>query len=111
MRICLTAAVGDDSGPCPAGSSVVSLSGRGGHAGPEAAMDQVLVRTCSAAEAAVLVRSAGRCARVGSTRLCVRQPTAANSIDPEQMARYVVSVEVLDSSSDPGPSASDDAAR
>ena len=47
--------------------------------------------------------------RVGSTQLCVRQPTAANSIDPEQMARYVVSVEVLDSNSDTGPSASDDA--
>ena len=74
-------------------------------------MDQVLVRTCSAAEAAVLVRAAGRCARVGSSRVCVRQPTGSKSIDAEQMTRYIASVEVLDSNSDPGPTASDDAAR
>ena len=45
-------------------------------------MEREMVRTCSAAEASVLVRAAGQWARVGSARLCVRQPCPADSIDP-----------------------------
>ena len=74
-------------------------------------MTDGLVRTCSAAQAAVLARAAGRWARVGSARVCVRRPTTGDPIDPDGAARYLVEVEVLGAGREPGPAASDEAAR
>ena len=74
-------------------------------------MERELVRTCSAAQAAVLVLAAGRWARVGASRLCVREPSPTNPIDPAGLSRYLVRVEVSDGGREVDPSAADDAAR
>jgi hypothetical protein len=60
-------------------------------------MDQVLIRTCSAGEAAVLAREAGRCARVGDAWVRIHRPAGDNRIDPSGFHRYVARVEVVDS--------------
>lgn len=75
-------------------------------------MERELIRTCSAAEAVVLAGAAGRWARVGTARVCVRSPSPADPIDPSGPARrYLVRVEVADREPDPGAAAPDDAAR
>jgi hypothetical protein len=79
---------------------------------PEPAVDKELVRTCSAAEALVLAGAIGRWARVGSTQVCVREPSSANPIELNgSTRRYLVRIEVADPKSDSGSAAPDDAAR
>jgi hypothetical protein len=75
-------------------------------------MERELVRTCSATEAMVLAGAAGRWARVGWARVCVREPSPADPIDPARPTRrYLVRIEVADREPDPGSAAPDDAAR
>jgi hypothetical protein len=75
-------------------------------------MDRELVRTCSAAEAVVLAGAAGRWARVGSARVCVREPSPTGTIDPTgPTRRYRVRVEIAGPGADPGSPAPADAAR
>jgi hypothetical protein len=59
-------------------------------------MDRELVRTCSADQAAVLARAAGRSARVGTSRVLILPPTGRKPIDPSADARYVARVESVD---------------
>lgn len=75
-------------------------------------MKRELVRVCSAAEALVLAGAAGRWARVGSRRVCVREPSPADPIDQSGVSRrYSVRIEVADGGSDNGSPVPDDAAR
>jgi hypothetical protein len=74
-------------------------------------VEQELIRTCSAAQADVLARAAGRCARVGSAWVCVRELAGAGPIDRCVGARYQARVEVLDTGPDSGSSAPDELVR
>ena len=75
-------------------------------------MERELVRVCSAAEAIVLAGAAGRWARVGSTRVCVRAPSLTDAIDlPSSARRYLVRIEVAEGGPENGTAAPDDAAR
>jgi hypothetical protein len=57
---------------------------------------QELVRTCSAAEAAVLSRAIGHVARIGSTWVCIREPKVSLQVEADRRARCRVRVEVLE---------------
>jgi hypothetical protein len=60
------------------------------------AVQKELVRTCSAAQAAILARATGKYAQVGGRRLRLDLPAAALPIDPGSVTRYLVRVEVVD---------------
>jgi hypothetical protein len=77
----------------------------------ETGMEKDLIRTCSAAEAAILAAAVGRCARVGSARVCVHQPAGACPIDPNSSNRYLARVEVVGNGTDREPPASADVDR
>jgi hypothetical protein len=74
-------------------------------------MDTELVRTCSAADAAVLAGASGRWARVGSTRLRLDLPGSGSPIDANTPARYLVRVELLGPNPATGLEAPDEASR
>jgi hypothetical protein len=45
----------------------------------------------------VLIRAAGRMARVGTASICVRETVAAEFVVPESCRKYRLRVEVVDS--------------
>jgi len=73
-------------------------------------MDRVFVRTCSADQATVLAKAAGRCARVGGAHVRIHLPDGREPIDPKNNTRYVAQVEVLDPDASPSVLAGGDAA-
>jgi hypothetical protein len=73
-------------------------------------MDQLLVRTCSADDATVLAREAGRCARVGPARVRIHRPVGRQQIETTGSARYVARIELLDAAAEPDGWAGPDAA-
>jgi hypothetical protein len=77
----------------------------------EAGVEKDLIRTCSAAEAAILAAAAGRCARVGSACVCVHPPAGAAPIDPDSSHRYLARVELVGNGIDREPAASPDVDR
>ena len=74
-------------------------------------MDRELVRTCSADQAAVLARAAGRSARVGTSRVLILPPAGRNPIDPATHARYLARVESVDAEPGADRVADEDAAQ
>jgi hypothetical protein len=64
-------------------------------------MDRVIVRTCSARQALILRAAAGRCTRVGGSRVRIYQPSGPEPTDPDSSRRYVATIEVLDAGSGP----------
>jgi hypothetical protein len=72
-------------------------------------MERVFIRTCSADQATVLARAAGRCARVGGSHVRIHLPDGREPIDPTNPARYVARVEVLDADAAPSVLAGRDA--
>jgi hypothetical protein len=74
-------------------------------------MERELVRTCSADEAVVLARAAGRSARVGAVRVLIHAPAGREPIDPTMPSRYLARVESLDGELTTDRLADDDAAR
>jgi hypothetical protein len=73
-------------------------------------MDQVLVRTCSADQATVLARAAGRCARVGAARVRIHRPAGRDRVEASDSVRYLATVELLDPAADSDGWAGPDAA-
>jgi hypothetical protein len=59
-------------------------------------MDRVIFRTCSARQASVLWAAAGKCTRVGSSRVRIYPPSGPEPTDPDSSRRYVARIEVLD---------------
>jgi hypothetical protein len=74
-------------------------------------MERELVRTCSADQAVVLARAAGRNARVGAIRVLIHAPAGRNPIDPTAHSRYLARIESLEDDPATDRWADDDAAR
>jgi hypothetical protein len=73
-------------------------------------MERVLVRTCSADQASVLARAAGRFARVGAARVRIYPPAGREPIHPSNPDRYLARIEILDPDDCPNGPAGKDAA-
>lgn len=60
-------------------------------------MERIHSKTCSAEQAAALMRNSWRYARLGNSHVRIHPPTSDVSIHPPGPVRYVATIEVLDS--------------